>query len=273
MIKLGLLVGKWRDDVMSAFDTSNGGVYSHVLPLSSNSDGFIDGMAWVGVMCGCALMVGDFELAAKCVLYLNTLVRVGKDARNYSCKSLPGYEVSVATPGFFYKEKAQAFAGPAGLWFANQNGAKILIEGVPNPMLKAKLFTCFGSLFGYAVKYFPSLQQHVNSMMFAYLITGKKPPKSMDFLCVGNPFYSAIAGKWCSLDTLPESLQRFESESESISDTIVPLQHRKQSAWIFKSWPFSRCISLGQPLPWRYTPLALLAASYIQAAKFNKQEI
>lgn len=256
----------WRTEVLSAFDPESG-CYSHELPRRYSN--FIDGMAWVGVMCGCALKVGDIELAAACRRYLVTLIEVGADARNYAPMEREGWKPSTTIPGYWYKEKPQSFAGPAGLAFANQCGADIELVWVPDIMSTAKMYVSLGWVFGYACRWVSALRQHVNSIMLAHLVAGQRPASSLSFLNYDNPFYSAISG--VSRETDYATPLREWSEEKTVDGSgLVPMRDRKPNAWIFRNWPYTRYTGSGTLSSWYYTPTACLCGAYLQAATFGK---
>jgi len=250
-----------RAKVLSAFDPDTY-YYSHELPFSYDG-GFIDGMAWVGLLCGAAYKVGDLELAQAAERYLGRLLAVGPDARNFAPQKLDTDWVASATvPGYWYSVKPQSFAGPAALRFAIDNGAHL--NDPFQAKSKARTFVAVGPVFGWAVsKWFGSwLQQHVNTMFLAYLILNKKPASSMRWLCEDNPFFQYIAGEKCVTE-YPDPARTSDGKSEDTKD-IVPLKDRKPSAWIFRNWPKTRYIRSGSPTK-EYTPVWQVVGDYLQS--------
>jgi hypothetical protein len=248
-----------RDQVLSAFNDETY-YYSHVLPFGYTN--FIDGLACVGLLCGAAYKVGDTEVAQKCERYLNRLLTVGKNARNFAPMPVSDSWIKSKTiPGYWYKEKPQSFAGPVGLRFAIDNGAHL--NDPFQIKSKARLMACGGWAFGYLVRWMSWLRQHVNSMFLAYLILGKKPASSMMWLCEENPFFSYIAGEKCSV-AYPDMNKVSDGHTED-RDYIVPLEKRKPSAWVFRGWPKSEYIREGVHQGSMYTPTAQLVGDYLQS--------
>lgn len=248
-----------RDLVLSAFEPNNY-YFSQMLPFGYTN--WIDGMAWVGLLCGASYKAGDTELAQKCELYLNRLMEVGPDARNFAPLPVTSEWVkSEKLPGMWFKQKPQSFAGPVGFRFAIDCGAHL--NDPFHVKNKARWMTRGGWAFGYLVKYFSWLRQHVNSMFLAYLVLEERPPSSMLWLCEENPFFSYIAGKKCSVD-YPNMARTSEGYSVD-TDDIVPLSECKPSAWIFRRWPKSRYVREGSPQGARYTPTAQVVGDYLQS--------
>jgi hypothetical protein len=256
-----MIVSKYRQVVLDAFNEVDG-YYNHQKPYGYAD--YIDGMGHIGVLVGAALMVGDAELAEKGERYLKTLLAVGKDARNYApLQSKPDWVASTTMPGFYYIQKAQDFAGPAGLNFAVRCGAQ---TGNPFDIeSKAKMLVSLGWLFGYAVKYVSALKQHINSMWLAHLVLCRKPAESMMWMCEENPFYSYIAGKKCSVEH--PSLCRFINGDSKTEKQVVPLKNAKPTAWIFRRDPFESYFDADQSGrgPIAYTPTAFVVADYLQS--------
>lgn len=252
-----------RARVFGAFNRSDH-YFNHVSPYGYTN--FIDGMAWVGLMCGAALRVGDTELAEECRCYLKQLVYVGPDARNYAPgDKAPGGDHWVASPtvfGFKYYLKAQSFAGPAGLEFANQCGAGVESPYHRSVYSKAKMFTALGMFYGWLYRPVPWLRQHANSMFLAYLIRKKHPPRSMRWLCLGNPFFSYIAGEHCNV--LPLATRKFVNGKTVESKTYVTVPEAKPSIWPFRHDVFRAYEGDGTLDSRSYTPIAELCATYLQ---------
>jgi len=194
-----------RSQVVSAFRPEEGYTYSHKLPFHYSN--FIDGMAWVGMLCGAAYKAQDWELIELTECYLNNLLLVGPDARNFgpTCKVAPDWIHSEHMPGFSYKRKPQAFAGPAALHWAVSKGARLNTKRIPNITSTAKMLCAVALPFGYLIRYIPALRQHINSVMFAHLVTGKQVPSSMRFLNKNNPVYQYISGTYVQEFTYPSN--------------------------------------------------------------------
>ena len=247
-----------RQQVLSAFESATC-YYSNELPLVYND--FIDGMAWVGLLCGVAYKKGDTELAQLSENYLGRLLQVGPDARNFAPTQVESdWVVSPSIPGYWYKKDPQDFAGPAGLRFAIDNGAHLndpfQVKG------RARLMVMGGWLFGLSVRFISGLHQHINSMFLAYLILDKKPASTMLWMCEDNPFFSYIAGKKC-LTEYPDNSSVTGGDTVDESG-IVPLKDRKPNAWIFRNWPKSRYIREGSPNK-TYTPIWQVVGDYCQS--------
>jgi hypothetical protein len=248
-----------RELVLSAFNPDNY-YFSQVLPFGYTN--WIDGMAWVGLLCGASYKVGDTELAEKCELYLNRLMHVGPDARNFAPMPVTEEWIkSTKIEGIWFKQKPQSFAGPAGLRFAIDNGAHLndpfQIKG------SARRMVFCGWAFGYLVRWIHWLRQHINSMFLAHLILDKRPASSMMWMCEENQFFSYIARKKCSVEYPP--LNRTSSGHTVETDEIVPLAECKPSSWIFRRWPKSRYLREGTPQSSRYTPWWQVVGDYLQS--------
>ena len=248
-----------RKQVLEAFHLETY-YYSHTLPFGYTN--WIDGMAWVGILCGACHKAGDREIAQKCEKYLERLLLVGKDARNFApMKVTDAWVASPTLPGYWYKEKPQAFAGPAGLRFAIDNGAHL--NDPFQIKSQARWMVRGGFAFGYLVRWFSGLQQYLNSMFTAHLILGERPASSMLWLCEENPFFSFIAGKKCSV-TYPDMRRTSGGHGEG-RDHIVPLAQCKPSAWIFRRDPKDEYIREGVSQGSAYTPAAQLVGDYLQS--------
>jgi len=247
-----------RELVLSAFSEENG-YFSQVVPFGYTN--WIDGMAWVGLLCGASLLEGDKEVAEKAERYLRVLLEVGPDARNFAPMPVSADWIrSEKMPEFWYKKKAQSFAGPAGLRFAIDCGAKL-----QDPFLvkhKARWLVRCGPAFGWLVRWIPWLRQHVNSVFLAYLVTGKTPSKSLIWLCEENPFYSYIARRKCRVE-YPD-VYRWSEGHEEETNQVVPFAERKPGSWPFKNWPYKRYVKAGVKKTVGYTPTCILVGEYLQ---------
>lgn len=246
-----------RQDVIAAFDDHC--CYSNTLPFEYN--GFIDGMAWVGLLCGACYMVGDKELAHKSEVFLKTLLKVGKDARAFAPHQVKPHWKKSTIDGLYYKEDPQSFAGPAGLLFAIQCGAKIdspyNIEGI------AKFYASLSNIYGYLLNVpwlSKKLRQHINSVMLGCLVSKKKPGKSLKWIYESNPFYAYIAGQKMMVEYPPD--KKYSGE-EIEHKKVQPISKRKPSSWIWKQWPTKEYVPSITFIK-RYTPIAYLVAYYLQ---------
>jgi len=248
-----------RKLVLKSFNKSDF-YYNHQSPHGYTN--FIDGMAWVGLLCGACHLVDDKELAALAENYLRMLLKVGPDARNYApMKVRDDWIKSETAPGFWYRKKPQSFAGPAALLFAINCGAKL--DNPFNIESRAKWMRFLNPFFGYLVRWFHWFRQHINSQFIAHLINDSKPPSSMLWLCEENPFFSAIAGIECSVE-YPKSWSRFQKYETKDVDDIQPLKNRKPSAWIFRSWPKAEYTGALPYAGSAYTPTAMVVGEYLQ---------
>lgn len=248
-----------RKLVLEAFDEGTY-YYSQVTPFGYTN--WIDGMAWVGLLCGASHKVNDVELAQKCELYLGRLLEIGEDARNFAPMQVANdWFRSAKVTGYWYKKKPQSFAGPAALRFAIDSGAHLNDPfGVKGT---ARLYVRLGWFFGHGAKFIKWLRQHINSVFLAHLILEKRPAKSMLWMCEGNPFFSFIAGEKCEVE-YPSLYRTSEGHSED-EDEIVPLKDRKPNSWIFRNWPKSRYVRDGTIQTTGYTPIWQVVAYYLQS--------
>jgi hypothetical protein len=251
-----------RQDVLGAFDAT-GGSFRHVMPYRYTD--FIDGMAWVGVLCGASMKAGDAELSEKCVTYLQSLINVAKDARNYAPTQVkPEWKASTNMPGYWYKEKAQASAGPLSLQFAVKCGAAITVpDYLKDKWKSADRLSMLGWAFGFMCKPISFLRQYTNSIWLAHLATGKKPASTMLWMCQDNPLYSYIAGKKCSAE-YPDLHKTSMAETVEKKD-IVPMAKREPDIWVFKNWPYDEYVRSGQVAAEQYVPLCRVAGDYLQS--------
>lgn len=263
--KTMVTLNELRDEVISAFHPENF-CYSHTVPFVYDG-GFIDGMAWTGILCGAALKAGDGEVAELANKYLLNLLNVGKDARHYApLQAASDWVESKNMPGFWYAVKPQSFAGPAALRFAVQCGGHIVVPPYLDVMSTAKLYTWAGRVYGALVRYFNpfNLRQHINSIWTAYLITGAKVPQSMLWMCEENPYFSYIAGRKCPV-AYPEAVRR-KDFIETTEDSVVPLKCAKPSAWVFRRDPYKRyqVTDPTSPVTIRYVRIWQLVGAYLQ---------
>lgn len=251
------MLEKARQDIISAFDDHY--CYSNMLPFEYN--GFIDGMAWVGLLCGACYVAGDGEIAHKSEVFLKTLLKVGKDARAFAPQQVGSDWKKSTIDGLYYKEDPQSFAGPAGLSFAIRCGAKI-----DNPYKiesAAKFYANWSNVYGHLLN-IPwlggYLRQHLNSVMLGCLVSQKKPGKSLKWIYESNPFYAYIAGQKMAVEYPPDGKCGGEEVEHK---EVQPINKRKPSSWIWKQWPTKEYVPSGEPTK-RYTPTAYLVACYLQ---------
>jgi hypothetical protein len=185
-----------REEVIHAFNPDEACGYSAVKPFQYT--GFIDGMAWVGMLCGASYLVNDKKLADLSECFINNLLLVGKDARTFapSDKALDGWKSSKKMPGYSYKEKKQSMAGPIAALWAKKCGANIDFED-DSMYWKARLICMISPLYGSLLKKLDAMRQHVNTVFFCHLLLDKKPPKSLKYLTENNTVYSYIFKKHC----------------------------------------------------------------------------
>jgi len=249
-----------RREILASFDKYY--CYSNSIPFEHN--GFIDGMAWIGVLCGACHLAKDEELIHKTEVYLSTLMNIGKDARTFAPHRISSdWKISKIESRLYYKEKPQSFVGPAGLLFAIQCGSKI--NNPYNIKDTAKFYADWSNFYGYLLR-IPWLgkkyaRQHLNSVMLGCLVSKKKPGKSLRWICESNPFYAYIAGKKMEVECPPDG--KYISSDEIEHKDIQPINKRKPSSWIWKQWPTKEFKPKGNPIK-RYTPVAYLAAHYLQ---------
>ena len=246
-----------RQEVLAAFGKDY--YFYHRKPYEYED--FIDGMAWVGLLCGAALIAKDTEVVKQCEGYLRNILRVGEDARNYVPVKLNNKYVLSLT-GYYYRE-GQEFAGPAGLHFAVSNGADIDNPYEDKIIGMARARTRWGYPFGWWCKWGKYPRQHINSMFIAYLIQGKRPSSSMKWMTKYNPFFSYIYGKKMTPTAWPEMRRTSRGYNETRKE-VVPLHLGKPSSWLFRKDPFSEYVREGEKDQYSYTPIARLTAEYLQ---------
>ena len=248
-----------REKVLNAYDPDTGYFYSSI-PHVYNE--YIDGMAWNTVLIAACRKDGDFEHAGLAERYVQTIIDVGKDARTFAPMQVDDdWIASTNIPGLWYIEKPQSHAGPLGLKFAMDNGAKLNVPDYLKEKGKSSIkLTMLGWVFGYAVRRISSLKQHINTMFTAYLAKGKKPSRSMRWMYEENPYYSYIGGKKCS-DEYPD-MRKLVNKTSTKSKTVVPMKFTKPSTWIFRRDPFLRYE--GDHSGQEYVPIARLSAEYLQ---------
>jgi hypothetical protein len=254
-----------RDKVLTAFSTSNGYYFYHRTP--HEYENFIDGMAWIGILCGAAWRAGDKEVAGTCETYLENIIRVGPDARNFMPVRIKETQVESDTmPGYWYTQKAQSYAGPIALAWASSQGASF--QGgddlIDRGWKAARTLTKWGWAFGFLAKHIDWFVQHINTMHLAYLLRSKKPASSMAWMSFDNPFYQYIWGK--KLETEYPPMWRDPAGFSEKRKTPVPLKDRKPSSWFFRNDPrvlYQRSHARKVPGAPEYTPVCQLVMEYL----------
>jgi hypothetical protein len=246
-----------REKVKSAYRPENAYTYSHVIPFKYT--GFIDGMAWNGPLLAGCYLVGDMELALYPEGFLNNLILVGKDARNFGpTDEVPdSWKKSEKMPGFSYKVKPQSNAGPMALYYAIKQGACVDPGWVKDPTSHAKLLTRLGWLFG-----FLPIKQHVNTMFFAYMLLGKKPSSSMKWLAYDNPFYLFLYNK--QHETEWPNQAKLKNDKLVKQKKKVELKDREPDSWPAKNYPYKKYVGDEPRGDEEYTPICELASIYLQ---------
>lgn len=235
-----------RSEVIQAFDPVTS-CYYHM--TDHRHHGFIDGMAWVGLMTGAAKRYGDKCLEELGTTYLTTLLKVGTDARNYARYRVNDEWISsINIAGYWFLRKPQAFAGPAGLHYAGL-GAK--------PQCKWMLLAAWV----YGLTY-PLFESHLNSIMLAHLIHDKKPPSTMRKLYESNPFYAAIAGIKSAVKY--PSIYRYTQATTEKRNEIQPFELCEPSSWPFRRNPYNWYTSAGEPQQEGYVPIWQVVGEYLQ---------
>jgi len=248
-----------RAQVVAAFYPDTGG-YSHVLPRSYKD--FIDGLAWVGMGWAASLVAKDTEVAALCQRFVETLLKVGPNARNFAPFQVKDdWKSSSSVAGLWYTEKPQEFAGPAALEYAIRCGAPI--KSPFDVRSKAKTLVATAGVFGCLCRWFEFPRQHLDSVWLAHLVLGKKPASGLLWTVEENPLFSFIAGKKCS--AAYPVLKRFKNGSEKTEKKVVPLSNAKPSAWVFRRDPFKRYVPEGELNEEAYTPVAQLVGDWLQS--------
>ena len=248
-----------RQKVLDAYDPDTGYFYS---TIPHKYDGFIDGMAWNCPLIAACYKVGDMELAKKAERYVQTIIDVGKDARTFApFRVKDDWIKSKNIEGLWYKEKPQSSAGPLGLKFAMDNGAKLNVPDYLKEKWESGMnLTKLGWAFGFSVRYISSLKQHINTMFTAYLAKGKKPSWSMRWMYEENPYYSYIGKKKCFVE-YPD-MHKLANTKKTESKKVVDMKYAKPSTWIFRRDPLTKYE--GDRTDIEYTPIARLVGEYLQ---------
>jgi hypothetical protein len=225
-----------RELVISAFDLGHGCAYSHVLPHRTSN--YVDGLFHVGMLAGASAMAGDEELALICRTYLFNLCVVAERARNFCFGPRDGWKPSGTMAGYWYKEGAQAFAGPCAMAWARRVGPNLSWWTVaPVVPVQALALRLASRLCPWAFGRAP-FKQHLNSVMLSHLLAGTTPPKALAWVSERNPVYAYIFKKTCAA------------------------WYPNTGPWPAKDVPFSQT-----PDPDRhYTPLCQLVGVYLQEA-------
>ena len=248
-----------RTKVKEAYNLDNGYFYS-TIPHVYNE--YIDGMAWNAPLIAACLKIGDRELAALAQRYVQTIINVGKGARTFApIKVDDEWKKSETIPGLWYKEKPQSHAGPLGLKFAIDSGARIQVPDYLKEKWKRSIkLTRLGWAFGFSVKYISALKQHTNTMFSSYLAKGKKPSWSMRWMYKENPYFSYIGRKKCVVE-YPD-MRKLTNTKKTKSKKVVEMKYTKPTTWLFRRDP--RASYEGDPTNIEYVPIARLTAEYLQ---------
>jgi hypothetical protein len=216
-----------RDEVLAAFHAPCG--YYHEAPHAQRN--YIDGMFHVGILAGACNLHGDAELGQKARGHLIMLATYG--VRAYGNEKLTDSWVEVAS-GIWGHSKPQSFAGPAALWWGAPDIARnCRVDDVRD---LANLYVWLFRVAPWVFMHGP-FDQHLNSVMLAHLLTGKRPWWYKDRLTERNPFYGYIYR------------ERVEAKYPNISP------------WPAKNLPFWDGESVKPQL---YTPTCQLASNYLQ---------
>lgn len=254
-----------RQKVVQSFDPESG-AYSHVTPYKVTH--FIDGMAWVGMLSAAAHMSDDTVIAHLADRYLQKLCNLGSDVRSFS-----PYKISdrwESRGDLFVLRKEQAFAGPAALWFAIENGANIDPKDIKKPEFMSKLLVMTSGIIGILIKYniIASLRQHVNTIMFAHLLQDKTPPRSMKFLTYDNPLYAYVYGELRGTTEWPPLRETENGHTDELKE-LVPMKDRKPGAWPAKNWPHKKYVPSGPEIGDEFTPTCELISYYFGTMGMN----
>lgn len=185
-----------RQKVIESFDIGHKYAFSNEIPFKYNN--YIDGMFHVSMLAGASRIAKDYELMVMCEEYVDNLLAVGNDARNFAPMMVSDSWIpSSKFDGYWYKEKEQSFAGPAMLQWSSDKGVEYKTKMNKKPM--AVLLALIAPIFGILIRFIPKLRQHINSVMLAHLLLGIKPPVTMEFLAEDNMIYSYLYKKKCTV--------------------------------------------------------------------------
>jgi hypothetical protein len=236
----------YRKKVLQAFNVQNG-TYRHV--LTDPVIGGIDNLGMLSILAGAAKIAGDTQVQQFAEEWCNTCTSISKNCRNFDVVPHDGW---FNTGEYYWKEKPQCYAGPFGYEWARNQGCNLpKIWDVP----LAKWIAMVPSIF---IRYL-GFKQHLNTCMVAKLLEGNRPGSSWDWAKEDNAFYSYIAGEKCRIP----QMNIYSSKTTKDVKEIVPIQQRQGSQWIWKQWPFTRCIEFTDR---EYTPTALLIGEYLQGS-------
>jgi hypothetical protein len=236
-----------RQEVIKAFDPVT---FSYYHKTDYRQSGFIDGMAWVGLLTGACTRKGDKTIAELGTTYLKTLLRVGTDARNYAkTRVSEDWISSINIPGYWFLRKKQAFEGPAGLCYA----------GLGTEPPTAKLLRIVAWVYGLT---YPLFESNLNSIMTAFLIVGKKPPFTMRRLYESNPFYAAIAGIK-KKEPYP-SMYRYTKGTTETTKEVQPFVLCEPSSWPFRRNIYNLYSPFGEQEQYGYVPIWRVVGDYLQ---------
>lgn len=246
-----------RSEVRDSFHSDEKYAFSHVIPYDIQN--YIDGLFHISMLAGASKIAGDDLLLSYAKCWILQLQLCGIDVRNYSPTD-PGDWEYCDEQQLYVKRKAQSFAGPCALAWANKQGCNIH-NGYPDITRTAKLLVASGWAYGYLVRWIKALRQHMNSIFMAYILLGKTPPNSMEWLTYDNPFYKYIYGKKYVIAKWPgrKTSQGHVEEASSPQG----FQAREPDIWPAKNWVYSYYVNDGEPVTWRYTPICQLICFYL----------
>ena len=240
-----------RDKYLSAFKN---GVYSQVLPWRMTN--YIDGLFHHSMVCGAAYMAQDTEIWLTSKTWIERLLSLDIEARNFAFEQVT--ESWEPCGQYWIKRKPQSFAGPAALHWAIEHGAGVNSGGLDRPNPWFMIIT--GGVFGYLVKWVDLLSQHINSYFLAYMLEGKKPPKSMYWLAWDNPFYLWLYGE----ELYCEFPGRKTTEGKIVKSKDVPFRYREPDTWPIKNRPNRLYLNEGEEVNWEYTPICELFVDLLE---------
>jgi len=243
--------------------------YSNVTPYTPNA--FIDGMAWLSVLCGASHLAKDYEVSAAAKYAIISLWKVGgKDCRNFGPSRVKdNWKESSKYPGIWWFEKPQVSAGPLGLLFCKRVGVtfptefQYIYQGFcESAEGTARLLRSTAWAFGWASRVITALQQHTNTYFMTYLALGQQPPSTMKWMAWDNPFYQYVFGNMYTTDW--PDWTRYQGHSESGKN--VPFNQRKPSPWPPRNLPDEQWVIDQEVAQDTYTPLCELCVYYLHEA-------
>lgn len=214
--------------------------YSHVIP--HRVENYIDGLFHISMALGAAKKKNDSAVVAVCSNWIEILSKV-KNARNWSVSPKDGWSL---INGYYYKIKEQSFAGPCAYQWAT--GKAYCGMDMKNKAFWLRMLA--------PIYFWAGIDdQHTNSIMLAFLLAGKKAPKTKRTTC--NPFYKYICGETAEAVT-PWTLYK-SVESKEI-DSIVELKNRETSPWIWKQSPYRVAIKYDESVVYNNLSFYVLSA-------------